>query len=124
MPKSSMEQMSLEFSIQDAPNSAHLHLSDSVSNTSTQPRILPSFSKSSDYDPERIEITANILGVEEAVVYKIQERKKHGLNKYGISVEQSSLSELEWLVHAQQEAMDLAIYLQKLISLKLTDLSK
>jgi hypothetical protein len=30
-------------------------------------------------------------------------------------MEREDLSRLEWLVHAQEEAMDLAIYLQKII---------
>ena len=33
-------------------------------------------------------------------------------------MERTDLSELEWLVHAQEEAMDLAIYLEKLIQIK------
>ena len=30
-------------------------------------------------------------------------------------METAPLSQLEWLIHAQEEAMDLAVYLQKLI---------
>lgn len=35
--------------------------------------------------------------------------------KYGKSMNRSDLSRRQWLVHAQEEAMDLAIYLEKLI---------
>jgi len=33
-------------------------------------------------------------------------------------MERKDLSRLEWLKHAQEEAMDLAVYLQKLIELE------
>lgn len=35
--------------------------------------------------------------------------------KYENSMERTDLSELAWLTHAQEEAMDLAIYLQRII---------
>jgi hypothetical protein len=33
-------------------------------------------------------------------------------------METAPLSRLEWLIHAQEEAMDLAVYLQKLIEME------
>lgn len=39
-----------------------------------------------------------------------------GLFKYGISVADSRLTTREWLQHAKEEALDLAVYLQKLIN--------
>ena len=53
--------------------------------------------------------------IEDKVCAKIQERANHGLNKYGVSLERKDLSTLDWLIHAQEEAMDLANYLQVLI---------
>lgn len=53
--------------------------------------------------------------VEESVVEKIRERRELGLVKYGVGMERTDLSRLEWLRHAQAEAMDLAVYLEKLI---------
>ena len=41
-----------------------------------------------------------------------------GKNKYGVTMEREDLTELEWLTHAQEEAMDLSIYLQKCINSK------
>lgn len=55
---------------------------------------------------------------EEKVIEKIRERRKLGLKKYGTSVERTDLSEMQWLQHAQDEAMDCAIYLQKLMCIK------
>lgn len=53
--------------------------------------------------------------VEEAVSAKILKRAEVGLAKYGVTMERTDLSRLEWLIHAQEEAMDLAVYLERLI---------
>jgi hypothetical protein len=53
--------------------------------------------------------------IEERVCNKILKRSEVGKEKYGTTMERSDLSRLEWLIHAQEEAMDLAVYLQKLI---------
>lgn len=57
----------------------------------------------------------NMSRIEDEVCEKIKERANVGKNKYGVTMETAPLSRLEWLVHAQEEAMDLAVYLQKLI---------
>lgn len=53
--------------------------------------------------------------IEEKVITKIRDRAEAGLNKYGTTMERDDLSLVEWLQHAQEEAMDLAVYLEKLI---------
>ena len=53
--------------------------------------------------------------VEDKVINKINTRAALGKNKYNTTMERTDLTRLEWLQHAQDEAMDLAIYLQKLI---------
>ena len=53
--------------------------------------------------------------IENEVCRKIQQRASFGLKKYGTSMERTDLSELDWLIHAQQEAMDLTNYLEVLI---------
>ena len=53
--------------------------------------------------------------IENKVVAKVLSRAEAGLNKYGTTMGRDDLSRLEWLIHAQEEAMDLAVYLQKLI---------
>jgi len=55
---------------------------------------------------------------EDEVISKIQLRRAAGLKKYGVSMERTDLTKLEWLQHAQDEAMDCAIYLQKLMRLE------
>lgn len=52
---------------------------------------------------------------EESVILKIRQRRDAGRRKYGTSMERTDLTKLDWLRHAQEEAMDLAIYLEKLI---------
>jgi hypothetical protein len=56
--------------------------------------------------------------VEDEVCKKIQTRSDVGKTKYGVTMETAPLSRLEWLIHAQEEAMDLAVYLQKLIEME------
>ena len=56
--------------------------------------------------------------IEEAVCSKIQDRATVGLNKYGTTMEREDFSKLDWLIYAQEEAMDLVVYLEKLIQLE------
>ena len=56
--------------------------------------------------------------VEDAVCGKIQGRALVGLNKYGTTMEREDFSKLDWLVYAQEEAMDLVVYLEKLIQIE------
>ncbi len=56
--------------------------------------------------------------VEEQVCFKILKRSEVGKVKYGVTMDRQDLNRLEWLKHAQEEAMDLAVYLEKLIQLE------
>tara|TARA_R110002012_G_scaffold222301_1_gene394123 strand:- start:6 stop:953 length:948 start_codon:yes stop_codon:yes gene_type:complete len=56
--------------------------------------------------------------IEDEVCKKIAQRAEVGKSKYGVTMETSPISRLEWLIHAQEEAMDLAVYLQKLIEME------
>ena len=58
------------------------------------------------------------MAIEEQVCYKILKRSEEGKKKYGVTMERKDLTELQWLIHAQEEAMDLAVYLEKLIQEK------
>tara|TARA_R100001015_G_C4573765_1_gene131395 strand:+ start:185 stop:490 length:306 start_codon:yes stop_codon:yes gene_type:complete len=53
--------------------------------------------------------------IEDSVAKKIQERAEVGKNKYGVTMERTDLNNIEWLIHAQEEAMDLAVYLERII---------
>lgn len=58
------------------------------------------------------------MTIEDKVIRKIHRRREMGFAKYGVTMEREDLSRLQWLQHAQEEAMDMAIYLQKLIDLE------
>ena len=47
---------------------------------------------------------------------ELDARAKAGMLKYGISVADSPLALRAWLQHAKEEALDFAVYLQKLIN--------
>lgn len=53
--------------------------------------------------------------VVEAVREKLAVRSRIGQAKYGTTLDRTNLSRLDWLRHAQEEALDLAVYLQRLI---------
>lgn len=52
----------------------------------------------------------------EAVRQKLLERGARGFLKYGVTTERRDLERRDWLRHAQEEALDLAVYLQRLIA--------
>ena len=56
--------------------------------------------------------------IEDAACDKIRSRATVGLNKYGTTMEREDFSKLDWLIYAQEEAMDLVVYLEKLIQLE------
>jgi len=51
----------------------------------------------------------------EAVREKLLTRSQVGIQKYGTMLSRNDLSTLDWLRHAQEEALDLANYLEVLI---------
>lgn len=56
--------------------------------------------------------------INDAVIAKIKARADLGYQKYGVSMDRCDLSELAWLMHAQSEVLDAAVYLEKLIQAK------
>jgi hypothetical protein len=48
------------------------------------------------------------------VLSRFSERSQVGINKYKATLERTDLSTLEWLTHAQEEAMDFVLYLERL----------
>jgi hypothetical protein len=53
--------------------------------------------------------------IEESVITKIRERADIGKNKYGVTMERNDLNIIQWLTHLQEELMDAAVYLEKVI---------
>ena len=52
--------------------------------------------------------------IEERVIDTIRERAEGGYQKYGVTMERSDLSLVQWLDHLQQELLDGSIYLEKI----------
>ena len=52
--------------------------------------------------------------IEDEVCEEIQARAKRGLNKYGVTMEREDLTIVEWLQHALEESLDIAVYLKRL----------
>lgn len=52
------------------------------------------------------------------VIHDLFGREKKGLQEYKTTMDRNDLSELEWLNHAYEEALDLSLYLKKLIKIK------
>lgn len=48
------------------------------------------------------------------VLARFNERSQVGIRKYNTTLERNDLSTLEWLTHAQEEAMDFVLYLERL----------
>jgi len=51
----------------------------------------------------------------QAVRHKMLIRSAEGFIKYGVGLDRTDLTTLDWLIHAQEEAMDLAAYLERAI---------
>jgi hypothetical protein len=52
---------------------------------------------------------------EDEVCKKIQARAKVGKAKYGVTMERTDLDIVGWLTHLQEELMDAAVYVERLI---------
>jgi hypothetical protein len=50
----------------------------------------------------------------ESVIRQFRERSDAGIKKYNTTLDREDLSCLDWINHAQQEAMDFILYLEKL----------
>ena len=48
------------------------------------------------------------------VMARFKERSEVGIKKYKTTLERTDLTTLEWLQHAQEEAMDFVLYLERL----------
>jgi hypothetical protein len=55
---------------------------------------------------------SNIL---DETIKDLYKREIRGLKEYGTTMDRTDLSQDEWLQHAYEEALDLALYLKKLL---------
>ena len=50
-----------------------------------------------------------------SVIKQFEERSIKGKEKYGTDLDREDLALVDWLQHAKEEAMDLTLYLEKII---------
>lgn len=50
-----------------------------------------------------------------SVLERIKSRADEGMRKYGVSMARGDVDTIQWLRHAQEEALDLAVYLERVI---------
>ena len=48
------------------------------------------------------------------VTNKFKQRSELGIKKYGVTLDRNDLNFKDWIQHAQEEAMDFILYLEKL----------
>lgn len=49
------------------------------------------------------------------VIERVKNRADKGMQKYGVAMTRTDTTTVEWLRHAQEEALDLAVYLERCI---------
>lgn len=54
----------------------------------------------------------------DAVIFDLLSREDKGILEYGTTMDRKDLSHEQWVQHAYEEALDLAIYLKKIIKTK------
>jgi hypothetical protein len=52
--------------------------------------------------------------VVQSVINKFKQRSEVGIQKYNTTLDRDDLTKQDWINHAQEEAMDLILYLEKL----------
>ncbi len=58
------------------------------------------------------------IEIEESVIAKIRVRRLVGRATHGTTMERTDLSRVQWMTHLQEELLDAAIYLEKLIQME------
>ena len=59
--------------------------------------------------------TFNLPEAEANIIQEIKDRQEKGQEKYGTTTDRTDLKIGDWLQHAKEEAMDLSIYLERLL---------
>lgn len=65
---------------------------------------------------ERFEEMDGPAGIEQQVCADISARQRLGIAKYGVTVAENPLKLREWLQHAYEECLDMAVYLKRSIA--------
>jgi len=54
----------------------------------------------------------------ESVMRDLRMREKMGYKTYGTTMDRTDLTQQQWLQHAYEEALDLALYLKKIMNMQ------
>lgn len=65
-------------------------------------------------DKEELKSTFKIDSIVASVIAQFVDRSRVGKLKYGVDLDRTDLSLLEWIEHAKQEHMDAILYLEKI----------
>lgn len=70
--------------------------------------------------PDHVADTSKMIpsGIEAMVCADIANRQQVGIAKYGVTVAENPLTHAEWLQHAYEECLDMAIYLKRAMAEK------
>ncbi len=58
--------------------------------------------------------TVKVDSVVESVIKKFKDRSNVGIKKYSTTLDRTDLKPIDWITHAQEEAMDFCLYLERL----------
>ena len=63
---------------------------------------------------KRVILEEDMDSIVETVISKFRERSELGKKKYGVTLDRTDLSLLDWIQHAQDELHDGILYLEKI----------
>ena len=65
-----------------------------------------------DQEPPKKELKDTIV---KSVINQFKQRSEVGINKYGVTLDRTDLSTLEWMIHFREELQDGLLYLERII---------
>lgn len=66
--------------------------------------------------PDRVTPVVQTDPIVDAVRAKLHERSQVGIKKYGTMMTRQDLTDEQWLQHLQEELLDAAVYIQRLLT--------
>ena len=66
------------------------------------------------YMEQQMEDTPKLDSIVTSIIDQFKSRAAQGKAKYGVDLDRTDLSLLEWIEHAKQEHMDAILYLEKI----------
>jgi len=73
-----------------------------------------SFQDYMEYIDNETENKPKLDSIVSSIIHQFETRAVMGKNKYGVDLDRTDLSLLDWIEHAKQEHMDAILYLEKI----------